>query len=357
MAKRGPSISSEERRNQINQLNQSSAADLRKMSWENFKDFTLAERQLFKGATRIRAAVAYKEYMLNKAVERKAMYNKDYYEAMLLSLESLHLAKGNVRVKEGVTQTEHMANIIKAAKNLDQNFIKVLTKILDEYIDCATAGMPKVSTSTPDSIIYSSSQELSAEERRLLRTMKSLGNTGNISIYGHKYDPFSPTFGDDIYLALDTIIVNITAAYNYAKEHKLEKEFFTSPWWLACVDGAASNIAGVWLMIEAPNQGGSTENVLVEFARGTVPVHALPNIDFMDPNEFCEKVIEPYMKLADDADKNVAGFIKKYKDAPFRINGEALFTKEGTCSASLAPIVEAMIPISTNSSPTAPRKK
>lgn len=338
----------------IQRLNSLPSGELAKTTWDTFKNFSLSERQSFKGATRLRIAVVFKEYMLARARDRKPMHPVEYYDAILEKLASNPILDSRVRVKEGVTQNEHMQNIIKAAQYLDNNFEKVMTKVLDEYIDCASKGVSKVMTANPDSIIYSGLQGLSLDEKRLLRAMNRgmphNQEKGNISIYGHKYDPFSPTFGDDLFLALDTIIVNITCSYDYAKENSIERDWFTSPWWLACLDGAASNIAGVWMLIEAPQKGKNLESLLIEFARGTVPLHALPPTDFKDMNEFTALVVEPYIALSEDSNKSRETFLKRFKGAPFAIEGEAIFERDGQCSPLVASILESLLPSSAASS-------
>ncbi len=305
-------------------INSKCDAGLDIMKWQDFDKLTKQQRKMLAKNARIRMARAHKEFMLERAAKRQPQHSPEYYEDMIKSVEKTTIKNNTTRIKEGVSQKQHLINIIRAAKHIDHGFSKVTEKICDDYIQCALKGVPKVETTTPDSIIFSNNPEMSQEERRLMRHFGKLKNQfeqhqGDISIYGHKYDPFSPTFGDDLFLALDTIVVNLSAAYDYAIENNLTDDLFNSPWWLACVDGATSNIAGVWLMIEAPNKAASFSEMVKEVSRGTLPLSALPRKNFKDIDDFKELVIVPVSTLCNPK-MSFENFIKTFNKAEFFIN-------------------------------------
>ncbi|MGD9591515.1 MAG: hypothetical protein AB7V32_03240 [Candidatus Berkiella sp.] len=308
-------------------INSKSSSLLASMKWDDFKHLSKKERQQLAKNPRVQMAKAHKDFMVQRANSRAPMRTEKYYDDMLNSLAKIAIAHNMIRVKEGVSLKVHLANIIKAAKHLDHHFMQVIASMCDEYITCAQKGIAKVNSTTPDSIIYPDNSDkapLSLEEKRLMRYFPvgaSEQPKGSISIYGHKYDPFSPAFADDLYLALETMIVNLTAAYDYAVENKLVDDLFNSKWWLACVDGALSNIAGVWLLIEAPQKSASTDDMIKEVMRGTLPASALLPRDFDSIDELSQAVLKPYLSITKtplwDEYEN---FMKK---SPFTLKGMA----------------------------------
>ncbi|MGD9591514.1 MAG: hypothetical protein AB7V32_03235 [Candidatus Berkiella sp.] len=301
-------------------------AALDRMTWDDFKHLPKEERQLLKGNARVRMAQAHKEHMLQRAKERAPMNSAQYYDHLLELVEKMPIDDKRVRVGEGVTQKQYMRNVILAAKNVDLNFSQVNTKISDDYIACAKKNKAKTDTEDPYSTVYQGKGKQ------------------KITIYGHKYDPFSPTFGDDLFLALDTIVTNFSSSYNFSQGNALEQEWFTSSWWQGCFDGAASNIAGQWLMIEAPRKLQSKDigTLLKSVANGTLDGEILPKTNFTDVNNFAQVVLGAYGEVVPADNQCAEHFLQAFIGANFTIVGKPLFIADGTVSNDVVEMLDMM---------------